>query len=333
LKILNWTKKLIAISSLIIAVIFISACSAGGGADFTAEAPAAAAPAAADAPRMAQRQSERMEFAAMEVAEEAEFFFDSDDDWAFYGAEDGTVGLNLSFGSQMLERMVVRNSSLTIETTQFDYVVHEVDRIISRYGGFVESSNQWLSRRARRDEDFWNASYTLRIPVDNFDAANRDLQALGYLVDFSTFSEDVTMRFADMESRLQIRLEEERRILEMIETTDDLSDLIRLEARLADLLIAIDMHRRSMTELDMLASFSTINLFISEVEEEGAAIAYVDNFGGRISEAFAGSVEISVLILEGLAIMIATIILPLAIMGLIVFGIFLLVRRAVRPKV
>jgi len=324
--------KLIAISSLIIAAIFIGACSSDNASfDFATEAAPMAPAAAADAP-MLQRQ-----VGVAELAEEAlsDYFFDTDDSaWYYSSAYGGGVDANLNFASQqinmMLERMVVRNASLTIETTQFQYVVHEVDRIVARHGGFIESSNQWLSRRARSDEDFWNANYILRIPVDNFDAANRDLQALGYLIDFSTFSEDVTMQFADMESRLQIRLEEERRILEMIDSTDDLTDLIRLEARLADLLIAIDLHRRNMTELDMLASFSTINLFVSEVEEEGIVPVYLDGFGGRIAEAFAGSVEVSVLLLEGFAILLASVILPLAIMGLIVFGIFLLVRRAVR---
>jgi len=328
---LKQIRKLIAISSLISVVIFISACGAGD-VGFTAEAPAAAPAApAADAP-MEQR---RVEMVAVEVAEEAEWLFDADDaDWAFYGSEEGFLSANLSFASQhMLERMVVRNADLTLETTQFQYVIHEVDRIVARHGGFVEQSNQWLHRSARSNEDFWVALYTLRVPVNSFDTAIRDLTALGYLVEFSTSSEDVTMQFADMESRLQIRLEEERRIMTMIENTEDLGELIRLEARLAELLIAIDAHRRSMTELDMLASFSTILLSVSEVEEEGIVPVYVDGFGGRIAEAFTGSIEFSVLLLEGFAILLASIILPLAIMGLIVFGIFLLVRKAVRPKV
>ena len=327
-KIMKPIKKLIAISSLIIAAIFISACGADNSAGFTAEAPAAAP--VADAP-MLQRQ------VVTEVMEEAEFFFESDDSAWAYAAESEVFGSDLTFASQqinlMLERMVVRNSNIILETSQFLHAVHEVDRIVARHGGFIESSNQWLSGRARSDEDFWNASYTLRIPVDNFDAANRDLQALGYLRDFSTFSEDVTMQFADMESRLQIRLEEERRIMAMIENTEDLSELIRLEARLSDLLIAIDAHKRSMTELDMLASFSTIHLSISEAEEEGIVPVYLDGFGGRIAEAFAGSVEFTVLLLEGFAILLASVILPLAIMGLIIFGIFLLVKRAVRSRV
>jgi len=323
--------------------MFISACSSAQNHSMPAPAVDAApgVPAASAPQRQLYMPAGDM---ALNVATEADIFVTSDDMefWSYGSMEvseeeafdidflaDGGVA---RFSTSQLERMIVRNASLSLQTIEFARATAEIDRLIMIYGGFVEDSQQWLVTR-RDGESFWNAHYTLRVPVEYFDIVNRDLMALGEVVAFSTFSEDVTMRFSDMESRLRIRQEEERRLLAMIDSTEDLGELIRLETRLANLLITIDSIQRSMTELDHLASFATIHLHLEEVDEDdGKIVPYIDSFSDRIVAAFGGSIEFSVLLLEGFAIFLAAVILPITVIGLIIFGVFLLVRRAIRSR-
>jgi len=230
--------------------------------------------------------------------------------------------------AHQLDRMVVRNAWLDMETTEFQRVTREVDSIVLIYGGFIEHSS--MQTRRRRGNDYWVANYTIRIPVTYFDMVNRDLMSLADVIDFNSSSEDVTMHFADMESRLSIRLEEERRILAMIENAEDIEDLIRLERRLGDLRIRIESYRRQMTQIDHQASFSTITLTVMEVSEEEEVIAYAETFGDRMANAFGASVDVGLWMIETIAMGFAFVAVPLsvvAVLSLPVLGGIVMIRR------
>ena len=176
------------------------------------------------------------------------------------------------------------------------------------------------------------AEYTLRVPVDNFDTVNRLISALGTVLSFSSTSEDVTLRFQDLESRLNIRLEEERRLLAMIENAGELEDLINLEARLADLRITIESIRRSMTDMDHLAAFSTIHLSIREVSEEDTAVPVWYGFNDRLISAFGDSFTFSAMLVEGFFVLIAYLILPVSIIFIPVLIVLLVMKKIKNNK-
>jgi len=234
-----------------------------------------------------------------------------------------------------VERRVIRNSDISVDTLNFDETVSNLERIVAINGGFIETSGQRLANRHGFDRTFWYAEYVIRVPVARFDTANRDITALGQVVRFTTSSEDVTMLFLDLQSRLNIRVEEERRIEAMRDAATDLRDLLILERELSDLRVIVDRYRRRMTEIDQLASFSTIRLSLREVveiiieeeeeDEEEEYIPYIpeeppaDGFGTRIASAFGSSVNFSVMLFEAVAVIIATLILPLTLFALPIF--------------
>ncbi|MCL1883458.1 MAG: DUF4349 domain-containing protein [Defluviitaleaceae bacterium] len=218
-----------------------------------------------------------------------------------------------------VERRVIRNSDIDIDTLYFEETVSGIERIIEINGGFIETSEQ-------RYRDFWHADYVIRVPVERFDTVNRELIALGQVTHFTTNSEDVTMLFLDLQSRLSIREEEERRIEAMRDAATYLRDLIALERELSDLRVVVDRYRRRITEIDQLASFSTIRLSVREVEEIVEYVPYVpaeppiDSFGTRIASAFSASADVSVMLFETIAIIVVSLILPLGLLALPIFG-------------
>ena len=307
---------------LIIIAVFITACGApdravGEMAGGTAPQ-AVAAPAAPEAPAA--------ELTVQTEIFSGDFYMDMDfAEEAWGDTWDTEVRSNIFENISLLDRMVIRTASLFMETGRFEYTVSNIERTIDNFGGFIESSNQHTIRR--QGEDLWRADYVLRVPVDHFDTVNRYIMTFGEVVSFSTTSEDVTLQFQDLTSRLRIREEEERRLLRMIENTDDLAERIRLETRLANLRIVMERYNRRMTELDHLASFSTIHLSLAEVSEKPVISPYDDNFFIRITTAFGSSIDFSLALLEGIAILAAMLVLPLAILAVPILSGLLIVKR------
>jgi len=296
---------------LIIFAVLLAAC--GGGSVTYAPVPEAA-PVAAEAPRSLLAETQ----IAWDMDVDFNMTEESFTSWSYDIALSPTPAPNTILD----ERMVIRNSNISLDVSDFNGTVVTIEEIINSYGGFVENADQWQFFENRL---LWQGNFTLRVPVAHFDTVNGLITELGHVTNFSAWSEDVTLQFTDMQSRLAVREEEERRILSVLESTDDLEILIELEARLANTRIVLERYRRRMTELDHLASFSTITVWLREASENEYVFSIFDGFTGRIASAFSNSVSLGFMFLEGIGVVIAALAVPVSLMAvfaLIVYRIF-----------
>jgi len=235
-----------------------------------------------------------------------------------------------------IPRMIIRSADMGLQTYYFEETVTNIQGIMNNRGGFVENSRQWMATASRNcDTLLWRAEFILRVPVGLFDQVNRELVALGQVRRFSTTSEDVTLEFNDLGSRLRIREEELRRTEVMLDAATELTDIINLESRLTTLRLAVDAYRRRMTEIDQLASFSTIHMTVYEViesdeeyEEAYYPILYNDTFGTRIIGAFSASVDFITAVATNIAVFLALVGLPLILFAAVGFVIYLILKKA-----
>ncbi|MCL1987297.1 MAG: DUF4349 domain-containing protein [Firmicutes bacterium] len=225
----------------------------------------------------------------------------------------------------LTDRLVVRTANMSLETNTFVQTVANIEQLVELYDGFVETSSRNLV--VQEEQEFWNANFVLRVPIENFDNVNNQLRAIGEVTNFTTFSEDVTSQFRDLETRMQIHREEERRLLLMISNATTVSDVITLQSRLSSLQLTMERTNRRMTEIDHLASFSTINLLLRESTAPAAT-----NFAARLATAFVGSLDITVNMFVTLATIFFAVILPLAIISLPIILIALAVRKSNKNK-
>jgi len=220
-------------------------------------------------------------------------------------------------------RMVIRSTDMGLSTYYFSQTVAGIEEIIQNRGGFVETSNRWMAS-AHHDPQvmLWRADLTLRVPVGLFDRVNDELIALAQVLRFSTISQDVTREFHDITSRLHIRQEELRRVQMMLEAAEEIADILSLEMQVTTLTLAISAYQRRLTEIDQLASFSTIKVRVyetvvfedaEEYEEEECLVAYADGFGTRLRGAFASSFEFVTVLLSNIALLLAYAGLPVLI--------------------
>ena len=246
-------------------------------------------------------------------------------------------------GIDLSQRMIIRSASLSVNTMDFDETVTRIEDIISNRGGFIESSSRHtVAYRGRQDINpytgivvLWRGEFTLRVPAGLFDVTNQELTALGQVRYFSTSSVDATREFNDIGSRLQIREAEEERVQRMLDDARRLADIITLEARLTDLRLVIDSYRRRMQEIDQLATFSTIRLSVFEVvsfdedyepedEEEDESVGFLAGIGG----AFMASARFTGQALEFIAVFIATIILPVGLIAVVGFAVYVILKKS-----
>ena len=240
-----------------------------------------------------------------------------------------------TLGEPVAPRMIIRSADMGLSTYYFEDTVTGIERIMANRGGFVENSHQWMVP-ASHDNTLllWRAEFVLRVPVGLFDQVNRELVALAQVQRFSTVSEDVTLEFSDLGSRLRIREEELRRVELMLDAAENLRDIINLEAQVTTLHLAVDAYQRRMTEIDQLASFSTIRIAVHEVveieeveeeekekeeEEEYYPVAYYDTFGTRFTGAFSASVDFITVVLTNVAVFLALVGLPFILIAGVVF--------------
>jgi len=304
------------ISLLLVLILFLAAC----GNSMNME-PAASADMAFETPPPSANFEETIFFSVADTG-----------DWVAenFVPEPSPGSTTASFEPSILplQRLIIRNADIQLRTYEFDQTMTDIEQIVSNRGGFVENSRMWSdSAWHDRTIQLWRVEYTLRVPVGLFDQTNRELTELAQVQHFSTTSEDATMEFSDLASRVRIREEELRRVELMLANAIEISDIINLEARVTNIRLAVDAYNRRMTEIDQLAGFSTITMTVHEVVEI-EEVAYIpDSFGTRLIAGFSASLNFMTTVGTGLAMFIAWVGLPALLIGGVTFAMYLVLRK------
>lgn len=123
------------------------------------------------------------------------------------------------------DRDLIRTGYMRIEVDDIDEAVADVRSITGDAEGFVASEEI----RASSEE----ATMTLRIPADTFDAVREDLSGLGEVTSRDSETEDVTEELVDLESRIDSMRASIGRLRDLFENATSIEDLTHLEQELA----------------------------------------------------------------------------------------------------
>jgi len=182
---------------------------------------------------------------------------------------------------------LIKTLSAVVETTEFDASLQKLSELVFSTGGYIESStvggqsyNTRISRSAR---------YVLRVPAHQLDAAENALGQLGNVTSLTSQVSDVTLSWADTESRIKALEAQRDSLLSMMEKAETLTDLLQLQDHLADVEYRLESYASQMRMLENHVSYSSIRLDIQEVkiytEKEP------DSFGDKLSQSFKNSLE------------------------------------------
>lgn len=171
-----------------------------------------------------------------------------------------------------LGQRIAQTAELTVRLKTPADLATALDRATAaatRAGGYVVSS----SAVARRGSERTTAQVTIRVPAARFATVLSGLSALGTETARTIGSEDLTQDSIDTRARLRNARAVEARLLALLERAATVTDILRVQDRLATVQQEIEMTKGRLDHLDSITSFATITLDLRAPGTRAAAPA------------------------------------------------------------
>jgi hypothetical protein len=193
-----------------------------------------------------------------------------------------------------------------------------LETILEHYGGYASSS-------AIRDN---SENYTLKIPGEHYDTALQEIGTLGKILYRRETVEDATIRFYDLDGRLNTRLELLKTFQTYLGKAANIDEIMTVERRIAELQQEIDWYGSQLADLSRLTDYATIDLELLGPASESSL--YKPTLGERTAElfrAFAGVASTALLVVLGMIIYGIPALIILMLIFWVLFGRIGLIRR------
>ena len=223
------------------------------------------------------------------------------------------------------DRKLITTVNMDAETEDLDGMLSHINSKITARGGYMESQeiyngSAYASRRYR------NASMTIRIPAENLSQfVDMVTENCNIISNYRT-SDDVTLTYVSIESRISALEIEQERLLALLEKADNMEDLLTIESRLTDVRYELEEITSQLRVMENQINYSTIHLYLTEVKEY-TEVEEPETFGQRVVSGFTenvkalwdGAVEVVIFILTGLPYFV--------LLGVIALVVILVVRK------
>ena len=153
---------------------------------------------------------------------------------------------------------VIRNGSLTLVVASPTSAVEDIQLIIAGIpGAFIATAD------VRQAGDLQPTVLTLRVPAAEFDRAMAALRGLAQeVLAEQVTARDVTEEYSDLDARLRNLQAAETQLLALVEQTDNVEDLLKVEQRLAEVRGEIEQLQGRLNVLENRIALATINVLL-----------------------------------------------------------------------
>lgn len=172
---------------------------------------------------------------------------------------DTVTGMMDTVSEAEQESKIIRTASLTIATKTYEQSLTAIRAQCEESGGWISWSSENESTGGLR-----RASLTLRIPADKLDAFLTDDFAGGRITSRSETMDDVTDSYYDTAARLETQKALMARLQSLVTDAADLSDVLALEAQMADTQYQIDRLTSSLQSTDKQVNYATVDVSLRE---------------------------------------------------------------------
>ena len=218
------------------------------------------------------------------------------------------------------DRAVITTGNVSITATEPIAAASDASKLVTGAGGRVDSRTEQPATETQPA----SASLVIRVPADQLDEVLDNIKLLGTVNSVSINASDVTQQKQDIDARITALQTSVDRLLELMSSSANTTDLIAIESALSERQAELDSLTAQRDSLDDQIDFSTVYLdFVSEgtVAESGPS----DFWGG-----LAAGWNALIAFLGGLVVVIGVILpwlLPLGVLAAIVVAIVGAVRR------
>jgi len=179
---------------------------------------------------------------------------------------------------------------LNAETEDLDATLSYVHSKIAALGGYIESQDIY-NGSAYSSYRYRSANITVRIPADNLDQFVNHVSESANIVSRNTSTENVTLTYISVQSRITALETEEARLLELMAKAENMEDLLTIQGRLTDVRTELEQYASQLRLLDNKIDYGTIYLNLEEVKEYTEVEEEPETFWDRISTGFVKSLK------------------------------------------
>ncbi len=225
-------------------------------------------------------------------------------------------------------RFVIRTGSLELIIVDARKSAEEIGQLATAAGGIISESQLYEVGSGQ-----YAAELSLRIPESRFDSFIAQLEELGEATDIRKASEDVTLTYLDLETRIKNLKAEEERLREILTEAKTVEDILKVEQELFRVRGESEAMTAQFTHLQDQVAFSTIRIFLREKPSAGQSISQKPfaNLGERLKEAFFQSINFISSATAFILVALTALLPVLVIVALIIVAVVAL-RRALRRR-
>ncbi len=211
-----------------------------------------------------------------------------------------------------VERKLIRNGTIELRVESVAATEAALATLVATNKGYISNSN-----RSRSSGNTLVATARLRFPSGQFDTVLAAVRGLGKVENETLRSSDVTEDYIDLSARLKTQQDLEARLLKLLQDRGGkLSDIIEIEAKLAQVRTEIESVQGRLRYLENQVAYSTLE--VSMAEPGALGTSSTETVGGKIGGAFSSGFESLVGMIAGLITFILGI-LPLAAFLLVIY--------------
>ncbi len=226
---------------------------------------------------------------------------------------------------------IITTLNMRAETEDMDPLLAGIGETVTQLGGYMEAQEIYNGSNYNSYRNRY-ADLTVRIPADQLDSFVTHVGEKSNIVSQSTTTENVTLQYVAVESRIKALQTEETRLLELLAMAENMEDLLLIESRLTEVRTELEQVQSTLRTMDNKINYSTVHLNISEVKEYTEIQPVPKTFWERISTGIAQGFENVGEFLVDLGVFLIVAIpylLPVAVIGL---AVLFIIRGSIRRK-
>ena len=178
-----------------------------------------------------------------------------------------------------LEKKIIRNGNLTIESKDLQSSRTRLDTLVGFYSGYLSSES------FNDQEDQLSYNITCRIPADKFDLFISGVESgPDKVISKSVNANDVTEQYYDVKIRLENEKQVEKRYLELLAQARTVKDILDIEEKLGKVRQEIESKEGRLRYLDDRVGYSTLNIWIYQKKDRKYEPTDRDGFGQRLKK-------------------------------------------------
>ncbi len=215
------------------------------------------------------------EAAAVDDAVEEDGMVDTEDVAEQEGAEaeqDAGAGNGQDETKDNQDKILVYEGSVAIEAIEYEETVRAFKAAVEEFGGFLEDEQNFGAGSGDYLEDSYSVRdvrdfmATARIPSEKYQEFMAKTEGLGKVTGSNSKVTNMTRQYGTLKAELEIYETEYERYLKMFDEVSDDNAMLAIQEKLTELSLNIARTKSEMEVIDTDATFSTVQVRISEVQ-------------------------------------------------------------------